>query len=138
VKDQANGLIGTGTDTITVRAATKNTPNVVSNFTLKSSISATGTIASALHGDTVTIADTTTFLSTPLTATASSLASIVSTAMGALPQHNVGWFNWGGNTYLLEQANASNSAFGNGDTLVQITGTLDLSHATLANHVITL
>jgi hypothetical protein len=91
-----------------------------------------------LHGDTVTIADATTFLSTPLTATANSLASIVSTAMGALAQHNVGWFNWQGNTYLLEQANGSNSAFGNGDTLVQITGTMDLSHATLVNHVITL
>jgi len=139
VKDQANGLIGTGLDTITVRSANKTIATVVSKFTSSSTIAPTGTpIASALHGDTVTIADATTFLTTPLTATASSLASIVSTAMGALAQHNVGWFNWGGNTYLLEQANASNSAFGNGDTLVQITGTLDLSHATLANHVITL
>ena len=141
VKDQGNGLIGTGSDTITVRAATKTTATAVSKFTSSSTIAPTGTpIASALHGDTVTIADATTFLSTPLTATATanSLASIVSTAMGALAQHNVGWFNWQGNTYLLEQANGSNSAFGNGDTLVQITGTMDLSHATLANHVITL
>ena len=142
VKDQGNGLIGTGSDTITVRAATKTTATAVSQFTPSSTIAPTGTpIASALHGDTVTIADATTFLSTPLTATTSSLDSIVSAAMGAkgsLAQHNVGWFNWQGNTYLLEQANGSNSAFGNGDTLVQITGTMDLSHATLANHVITL
>ena len=45
-----------------------------------------------------------------------------------LASHGVVTFQTGGNTYLLEQAGATGSAFGAGDTLIGLSGLLTITH----------
>jgi len=42
---------------------------------------------------------------------------------GNLANHGIAAFQFGGNTYLVEQALGQGSAYGTGDTLVQLSGT---------------
>jgi S-layer protein len=55
------------------------------------------------------------------------LAAAVADALGApggnLAQHAIGAFQYGGDTYLVEQHGAQGSAFAAGDTLTKLTGT---------------
>jgi S-layer protein len=106
------------------------------------SISSAGTtIDNALNGDNVVIADATSFKTAPLTvASCATVEKEVATALSALTAKQIAWFVLGGNTYLLEQAGATNAPFTTADTLVKLTGVLDLSHSTFvaSSHTITL
>lgn len=68
------------------------------------------------------------------------VAAALDTAGGDLAQHGIAWFQFGGNTYLLEQANTGGSAYASGDTLIELTGMHDESAAgfNAAGHVLTL
>jgi S-layer protein len=108
--------------------------------------SAGTTIDNALIGDNIVISDAISFKATPLTVAASaSLASEIAAALAAtgsagLTAHQIAWFVLGGNTYILEQAGTTNAAFSTADTVVKLTGVLDLSHSTFAvsSHTLTL
>jgi hypothetical protein len=55
---------------------------------------------------------------------------------GNLAQHGVGAFQFLGNTYLVEQANTQGSAFNTGDTLVELSGTPDLTTAKVTSGIL--
>jgi hypothetical protein len=44
------------------------------------------------------------------------------------------WFNFSGNTYVVEDNSGSPTFTGGTDHVVQLAGSLDLSHLTLNNH----
>jgi S-layer protein len=56
---------------------------------------------------------------------AAAVADVLGTVVlgGHLAQHAVGAFQYGGDTYVVEQAGATGSAFAAGDTLIKLTGT---------------
>jgi hypothetical protein len=97
-------------------------------------------------GDVINIADALSFASTPVssanvvaaggdvTTLAGWVAGALSSAGADLAQHQIAWFNFAGNTYLLEQANAQGAFFGGGDTLVELVGSLNVSTAHLSGH----
>ncbi|MDD4915553.1 MAG: hypothetical protein PHW13_11035 [Methylococcales bacterium] len=62
------------------------------------------------------------------------VAGALSSAGADLAQHQIAWFNYAGNTYLLEQANAQSAAFGSDDTLVERVGNLNENSAGLMGH----
>jgi len=73
-----------------------------------------------------------------ITTLAEWVAATLSSQGCNLAQHSLGWFNFAGNTYLLEQANSQGSAYGSGDSLVKITGVHDESLAGFTGHLLTL
>ncbi|MGD0961497.1 MAG: hypothetical protein ABSB19_16935, partial [Methylomonas sp.] len=102
------------------------------------------------YGNLITIPDAASFDATEISAanvaasggSAANLAGWVSGALSAngadLAQYEIAWFNFKGATYLVEQANAQGTAFGSGDSLVQLVGVLNESNAQLNGHVLTL
>jgi hypothetical protein len=108
------------------------------------------TIAGVHAGDKVSIADVVQFNSAGVSASivaasggdATTLAGWVNAALSGqganLQTHAETWFNFGGNTYLIEQANSQGSAFAAGDALVKLVGTLNESAAVLNGHAVTL
>ena len=93
------------------------------------------------HGDSVTINDADTFIAAPISraevkaagGNPTSLAGWVNGALsnqGAdLPEHSIGWFKFAGDTYLVEQANPTGTAYGAGDSLVKLVGLYNEHHA---------
>ena len=111
-------------------------------------------ISGAVSGDKLSIADATSFNAAALTSSAvtaiagdaTQLASWVEAALSAtthagnLAQHGIEWFTFNNNTYLLEQAGTKGTAYASGDTLIELVGVHDESHASFnaATHVLTL
>jgi hypothetical protein len=126
--------------------ATANHFNVSPNADLNHATSITGAHA----GDTITIADATGFVANPISAAnvsgtggdPATLKGWVDAALsgqgGNLASHEIAWFNFGGDTYLVEQANSQGSAYGAGDTLIQLVGSFDESSASFSGHSLTL
>jgi hypothetical protein len=114
------------------------------------SLSSLTAITGAHAGDTITMADATQFNSSGVTAAnvtatggdATTLTGWVNAALSAqgvnLATHAETWFNFGGNTYLIEQANTQGAAFAAGNTLVKLVGMLNESAAVLNGHALTL
>lgn len=102
-------------------------------------ISATGgvstTITHMLAGDHLKIADASAFHTTAVNAAQVADTSVLSswvdaalsTGGGVLAQHEAGWFQFQSNTYVVEQAETAGTAFAYTDTLVKLTGLIDLS-----------
>ena len=127
-----------------------------SNFTItpNKTIASLTVIDNATTGTQLTIANATSFTATALTSAAitaisgdaSQLSSWVQAALSAsthagnLVQHGIEWFSFNNNTYLVEQANTKGSAYGSGDTLIELIGVHDESHASFntTSHVLTL
>lgn len=117
-----------------------------------SNVSNLTVITGALSGDKLTLADAGSFNATALTGSAvtasggdvAQLSAWVTAALsssgGNLAQHGIEWFTFNNNTYLLEQANAKGTAYGSGDTLVELVGVHDESQAgfNAATHMLTL
>jgi hypothetical protein len=68
---------------------------------------------------------------------ATTLGAALDLATAANASGAVNWFQFGGNTYLVEDVNASSTLASN-DIIVKLTGTIDLSHATVVGSVITM
>ena len=109
------------------------------------------TVFNTVHsGDTISFADATRFTANVVTASnviaaGGSVTNLAGWVAGALnakganeASHNIDWFNFNGNTYLIEQANAQGSAYTTGDTLVQLVGVLNENHAIFSGHTLTL
>jgi S-layer protein len=130
-------LVGTGNYAISygTHAAGADTTSVGANASLTSLTIISGVVL----GDHLQIADATAFSATGITASqvtaagssAATLAGWVNGALGAagghIAQHSAGWFQFDGNTYVIEQAATTGTAFGVGDTLVELVGLHDLS-----------
>jgi sugar lactone lactonase YvrE len=101
-------------------------------------------------GNQITFANATSFNATAITADnvtaaggntanlADWVAGALSGAGADIAQNQIAWFNFSGSTYLVEQANSQGTAYGAGDTLVQLVGTLNESSASLTAHTLTL
>jgi Ca2+-binding RTX toxin-like protein len=66
--------------------------------------------------------------------TATSLDTAITEALTGVSAATTVWFQYGGNTYLVE---SSDNALGSGDTVVKLSGLVDLSTSTVASNVIT-
>ena len=111
-------------------------------------------IENAASSDQLTLSNATSFKATALTSTAvtaisgdvTQLSSWVAAALstttnaGNLVQHGIAWFTFDNNTYLLEQANTKGTAYGSGDTLIELVGVHNEATATFnaTTHVLTL
>jgi len=108
-------------------------------------------VLSNIHsGDTLTIADAISFTVNPVTAAnvisaGGNLNNLSGWTNGALsakganePIHSIDWFMFNGNTYFLEQANRQGSAYGSGDTLIQVVGVFNENHASFIGHTLTI
>lgn len=161
VKDLGTGgtvniTLGTGQDQVTTGA---NTASVIvgahtlaDTFTVGANASLTvlTTLTGAAKGDGIVIADATSFVGAGVTLAnvqavagdPTTLAGWVAGALGGaganIGQHAATWFNFQGSTYIVEQSAVAGTAFGAGDTLVKIVGTLNESTAGFAVHTITL
>ena len=109
------------------------------------------TVFNTVHsGDILNFADATSFNTNAVTAAnvtaaggaVTTLAGWVTGALNAKganeASHNIDWFNFNGNTYLVEQANTQGSAYSSGDSLVQLVGVFNESHASFSGHTLTL
>jgi hypothetical protein len=61
---------------------------------------------------------------------------VLGAAGGNLALHGIGAFQYGGNTYLLEQHGAQGSAFAAGDTLIQLAGTSTFNTTSVSGGVL--
>jgi S-layer protein len=66
------------------------------------------------------------------TTLAAAVAGVLSASGGNLAQHSIGEFTFQGNTYFVEQAGATGSAFAAGDAVVELTGVQSITSATTA------
>ncbi|MDB0035775.1 hypothetical protein N9E73_02565, partial [Planktomarina temperata] len=139
--DILNG--GAGADTITGNAGADTMTGGAGNDSFVVGVSATSAIrdviTDATAGDTITLANAlgNAFTTVAVTAGASaSLSDLLDAATSAAD--TAAWFQYGGNTFLVGSS-ATGSSFTNGvDTVVELTGLLDLSNSTISNDVLTL
>ena len=118
------------TSTTTLNFVTASKAGSTSYTVSSNALSNPDVILAAKAGDTITLADAKQFLATMITnnqvADSSSLAGwvtgILSTQGANLASHSIAWFQFGGDTYLLEQAGKTGSAYTASDTLVQLVG----------------
>lgn len=145
--------ISTGSNTVNITLG-KHAAGAVDSISVgansSGSLKVLTMIAGAQQGDKITFNNAARFINTPVTATqvvasggdVTKLADWVNAALSAqganLPGHALGWFNFGGNTYLIAQANNQGSAFAAGDTLVKLVGTLNVGAASCSGHTLTL
>jgi len=149
---------GTGTANITVGTHTALTGSDAFVVGANASSSVLTTITGAVAGDTINIldataqalvnvtsamvaADTTNAGNTTLLSNWIAAALDTTANHGAnLAQHQVGWFNFQGNTYFVEQSAATGTQALTGDTIVKLVGTYN--ETTIGNvsagHLITL
>ncbi len=118
---------GSGIATVTDNLLYSATSTITGNV-----LELTGT----LHGEILAFSNpiVNTTLGSMTTVTATTLSQAVSLAE-ASTANTVTWFQYGGNTYIENSGSTPTSTAG--AEVVQITGTVDLSHATIANHQIT-
>ncbi len=115
------------------------------NVAPNSDLSNLTVINNAAAGDKITIADAASFTASPVTGDmvtaaggdptqlAGWVAGALSADSGDLAANGLTWFQFNGNTYLVEQASTDGTAYGAGDTLVELVGLHDESHAVLTN-----
>jgi len=136
--DTING--GAGADTITTGGGLDTITGGAGNDTFIITAPANGntyaTITDATAGDKIRFADqgTETFASAKKvladTAVFQDYLDAAAAATNAAANGNYAWFQWAGNTYLV-QDNSDNATFANGtDIVVKLTGLVDLSTAT--------
>jgi len=100
-------------------------------------------ITGAVAGDQLVIVDATSVIQvstaqqTAITA-ATTLTAALALAFGETAQHAASVFQYGGNTYVVEQAGVANAAQAATDTIVELVGTHSVSTTStaLTNHVI--
>jgi hypothetical protein len=123
-------------DSVHVYGATSSAVNVSAVLT---GLNANGSDSIAFASDTdangsisyYTPAQIATFGNNP-TSLAAAVAGVLASNGGNLIQHAVGEFTFQGNTYFVEQAGATGSAFAAGDTVIELTGNQTFTTATSA------
>lgn len=109
---------GTGADVFAINGASTNVNNAA-------------TITDLSSGDVIKFSGANTFTSTAITLDNTAVfQDFANTAIKNLSANQMAWFQYGGNTYIVEDLAGSNTAFQNGtDLIVKITGLVDLSTA---------
>jgi hypothetical protein len=131
----------TGSDVIKIGLVDGTVGGATTAWTFAPTAAANTVITGAVAGDHLVIADATSAVNvttaqqTAITS-ASSLANALSLAFGETAQHAALSFQYGGNTYVVEQASATNAALAAGDTIVQLVGAHTLSSTVTAGHVV--
>jgi S-layer protein len=121
---------GGGADTVIISAAgaNGNIYTTITDFTTK--------------GETLTLPDATALtLGTNLTGTLGTTAvfqDYLNAAVKTAAAHQIDWFQWNGDTYVVDAVDGGTAtSFTNGtDVVVKLTGTVDLTHATLGTGTI--
>jgi len=143
----ADTLTSTSGQSITLTGGAGNDSFVVS-ATVAASATAPkmATISDFSAGDSITLVDRGTEVWTAAKASIGSATSLVTALGNVLGTDNgttnatIKWFQYGGNTYIVEAlgAAAHTSALETTDLVVKITGLVDLSNASVVGNVITL
>jgi S-layer protein len=138
--DTLNG--GAGADTLTGNAGADTLTGGAGNDSFVVGVSATSAIRDVIKdaaaGDTITLGAATgdTFTTAAITVAGGTFANLLDASTATAD--NAAWFQFGGNTFLVGST-ATGSVFTNGtDTVVELTGLLDLSNSTISNDVLTL
>ena len=125
---------GKGLDQLTGGAG-NDTFNIVANT--NGNIFATITDAAA--GDILSFADSTGFNATQVTLGGTAVfQDFLNEAAKGDESENLSWFQFGGNTYVVEDVNAESSFVNNVDEVVKLAGVIDLSTATFAGDALTI
>ncbi len=134
---------GAGNDVLTANAGLDTLTGGGGNNTFviqtaSTNVNTYATITDAHAGDTVQ------FLTTGTVSFVQSKVALASTAVfqdyanaavasAATGQGNIAWFQFGGDTYVIQNQTGAETAFHNGtDLIVKLTGAVDLSHASLS------
>ena len=130
-------------------SAAQLTVNATANsFTISpnSSISNASILTAVHSGDSLTIPDAKSFVTTAVSSAnvnaiagdVNSLSSWVNAALSSqgadIASHALAWFQFNNTTYLIEQAGNQGSAYAAGDTLVQLVGVFNESNASFNGH----
>ncbi|TFW02461.1 DUF4214 domain-containing protein [Oxalobacteraceae bacterium OM1] len=131
--------VGSGANTLTLGAG----KDVVVFDAVSSSSAIFTTVKDAAAGDSfdfgtvAAIANGTAKLGAALTSGVNDYQTFLNAAAGK-GAGVVSWFQFGGDTYVVEDVSATNSFAAGTDHIVKLTGLIDLSGATIAGNVITL
>jgi len=134
---------GAGTDVLTGNAGADTMTGGAGNDSFVVGVSATSSIrdviTDATAGDTITLAANlgNAFTTTAVTAGAgASLTDLLNAACAAAD--TAAWFQYGGNTFLVGSSTNDNVFTNSTDTVVELTGLIDLSNSTILNDVLTI
>ncbi len=141
---------GTGNDTITTNASSATLTGTSGNdkYVVTATVAVTAdattakmtTITDFNAGDMITDGAVTALVKTQTTiAGATNLTNALDLALkdAAVTATKAAWFQYGGNTYIAVET-AGADGFDAADTVVKLTGTLDLTNSTVAANVITM
>ncbi len=139
-------VLGTGASVVTIGVDTDDADTIT--IGTPASANNYSTITGLTTGDILSFADKGTEVWLGGTATTAKIALDASTALFAdyIAAATVGdgstngafsWFQFGGATYVVEDKSAGAAFVAGTDVIVKLTGTVDLSKATLGDHIIT-
>lgn len=156
VSDGTSGTIATGTGANAIVTGASATLGItlgahagVDAITIgaNASTAAFTSIAGILAGDTISFAGDTAasgallgVLSADVTTAGGDpavLADWFTTALTNATQHQVAWFQFGGNTYLIEQSASGGATTLTGDTVIELVGLHNEAAANVNSHVMT-
>lgn len=97
------------------------------------------TIEDANTGDVLTFGGSTAFTSAKIALAGTAVfQDFLDAAAAGNATGTVSWFQFGGNTYVVEDVNAATTFQNGSDIVVKLTGAVDLTHATFAGTSVTL
>jgi hypothetical protein len=124
----------TGSDLIQVGVVDGTVAGSSTAWSFIPTAAANTVITGAVAGDQLIFRDTSTDKAANVTAiqqtaitAANNIGAAVALAFGETAQHEALSFQYGGNTYVVEQAGATNAALAAGDSIVELVGTHTLS-----------
>jgi S-layer protein len=120
---------GAGKDTFNVGAATSTASGSGVVLTSITDLAAGDKLAFAHAADTFA----TTAVNVSTATTLQSALDLAAAGAGG----SVNWFTYGGNTYVVED-NGAGATFGNGDIVIKLNGTVDLSHSAISGGIVTI
>jgi S-layer protein len=141
IKLGAYGIAVVGVnDVVTLSAAGNNQVDVSSaGAAAGAALTVLTTINSVQASDTIKFeASTTNFDATAVDVTAATSLSAALTLAAAAVVHHISWFQYGGNTYLVDNVAATTTALDATDTVVKLTGLVELGSATYSTNVVTI
>lgn len=143
IADVTTVVTGAGNDTITLKAAavgsTITTGTGADTVDVSLAVGTTGTTVSDFAtGDTLKFAAIAgTYTKADITA-ATSLTQALNIAANTATNGTVSWFQYGGNTYVVQDNDNAANTLGATDILVKLTGIVDLSKATVGGTTLVL
>ena len=128
--------VGSGLNTVTTGANAATVLNVAASVaaTTYTTVTDFSTKGESIHfaGAAATLGSN---ITSNLDASTSTFKDYVNYAVEHTAQHSVSWFTYNGNTYVVDnESNAATGFTANVDTVVKLSGTVDLTHATVSGN----